>query len=90
MFFWVRSLIGMPGGSKTWICTTSGSQLEMPPWALPPLISKRLTAAELTRRSRTSTPVEFRPLIMARLMTRDAGWASRLVTTLAPLGSVVP
>ena len=39
---------GMPGGSKTWIWITSGSQLEMrtwmPPWALPPLTSKRLTA----------------------------------------------
>ncbi len=62
----------------------------MPPCALPLLISKRLTADELTRRSRTSTPVELRPLMMARLMTREAGCESRLVTTLAPLGSDVP
>ena len=43
-----------------------------------------------TRRSRTTTPVELSPEMMARLMTRDAGWASRLVVTRAPFLSVVP
>ena len=62
----------------------------MPPWALPFLTSKRLMALLATRRSRTTTPVELRPQMRARLMTRDAGCASRLVVTRAPFLSTVP
>ena len=53
----------------------------MPPMALPPLMSKRLTASGAVVRSRTLMPVELRPLMMARLNTRHAWWVSRLVVT---------
>ena len=62
----------------------------MPPWELPFLTSKRLMAELATRRSRTTTPVELSPQMMARLMTREAGCASRLVVTRAPFFSTVP
>ena len=94
MSFWRASLRLMPGGSNSWIWIISGSQLAirtwMPPCALPLLTSKRLMALLATRRSRTTTPVELRPEMMARLMTRDAGCASRLVQTRAPFLSTVP
>jgi hypothetical protein len=50
----------------------------------------RLTLGIATRRSETFTPVAARPDIIARLIIRAAGCASRLVTTRAPRASVVP
>src|SRR6266513_1819887 len=44
----------------------------------------RLTAAGSTRRSATSTPVELSPAIIARLIIRQPGGASRLQTTRSP------
>ena len=49
-----------------------------------------MTDGIATRRSDTLTPVAASPDIIARLIMRAAGWASRLVTTRAPRASVVP
>ena len=53
-------------------------------------ISWRFTAGSDTRRSETLIPVETSPEMIARLIIRDAGCASRLATTDAPFASVVP
>ncbi len=74
--------------------TASGSRWLTPTWTP---ASKacvfntcRLTDGGETRRSATSTPVAFRPEIMARLIIRHAGPESRLTTTRAPRVSAVP
>ena len=84
----------MPGASKKRIWITSGSSGEI--WTCtPPARSSilswwRATAGIATRRSETLTPVAARPEIIARLIMRAAGWASRLTTIRAPRASVVP
>ena len=50
----------------------------------------RPTPAGITRRSATSTPVDERPEIIARLIIRQAGEPSREATTRAPRLSAVP
>src|SRR5438874_2036189 len=61
------------------------------PASKPSLFSRwRLTEAGSTRRSATSTPVELRPEIIARLTIRQAAGDSRLATTRAPRFSAVP
>jgi hypothetical protein len=80
-----RLSAGTPGVSENSSSTCSGfSRLIrtwIPPTALPLLMSKRLTASGAVVRSRTLTPVEFRPLMIARLRTRHPWWVSRLVVT---------
>src|SRR6476620_10595580 len=87
--FCIAALISTPGGSKNWIRITSGSFGLTPTWN-PALCASdftrcRATAAGLTRRSATWTPVDETPEIIARLIIRHAAAPSRLATTRAPL-----
>ena len=92
--FCIAALISTPGGSKNWIRITSGSFGLTPTWK-PALCDSdftrwRATAAGLTRRSATWTPVDEIPEIIARLIIRHAAAPSRLATTRAPFFSAVP
>ena len=84
----------MPFCSKNMIWIRSGSRSEICTWKPPGAavfeISKRVTEAVDTRRSSADTPVATSPAIIARLIMREAGWASRLATILSPRRSVVP
>ena len=84
----------MPLPSKNMIWMRSGSRSEIftwiPPGALELASSNRVTAVVATRRSSTDTPVDVMPAIIARLIMREAGCASRLTTTWSPRRSVVP
>ena len=92
--FCIAALISTPGGSKNWIRITSGSFGLTPTWKPAPCASDftrwRATAAGLTRRSATWTPVDEIPEIIARLIIRHAAAPSRLATTRAPRFSAVP
>src|SRR5437763_360817 len=75
--FCIAVLISIPGGSKNWIRITSGSFGLTPTWN-PALCASdftrcRATAAGLTRRSATWTPVDEMPEIIARLIILHAG-----------------
>ena len=92
--FCVAALISMPGGSKNWMRIASES-LGLTPTCTPAsypsdLTRWRATAAGMTRRSATSTPVDDRPEIIARLIIRHAGVPSREATTRAPRLSAEP
>ena len=92
--FCSAALISTPGGSKNWIRITSGSFGLIPTWKPASCASDftrwRATAAGLTRRSATLTPVDEIPEIIARLIIRHARSPSRLATTRAPRLSAVP
>src|SRR5213596_2142880 len=80
--FSIAALISTPGGSKNWIRITSGSFALTPTWK-PALCASdftrwRATAAGLTRRSATWTPVDEIPEIIARLIIRHAASPPRL------------
>ncbi len=74
--------------------TASGSPRLTPTWnpaAKPSAFTRwRATAAGMTRRSATSTPVDASPEIIARLIIRHAGVPSREATTRSPRFSAVP
>ena len=92
--FCIAAVISMPGASKNWMRTASGSFGLTPTWkpaAKPSDFTRwRATAAGMTRRSATSTPVDATPLIIARLIIRHAGVPSRDATTRSPRFSAVP
>ena len=80
-----------PPGAKNSISIVSGSSPARvtcsPPASRADLISWRFIDDAATRRSVMWTPVAFRPAIIARLIMRAAGWASREAAARSPRSS---